>query len=183
MWTHCSMAWLKAKLPDADYCDWRELHAFERSADQWHGASDDIHQLNAVAFDADGCRSGDGRKPVSERGIPAPGGGASSAASVAINNSALGAITLSPATMPVGKTTSTVIARGSGNTLLTLTGSIFIPGVAVNWNGSYRTTTIVDATHVLVAIPAADLAVAGTASVTAVNPGAGSSSAITITIQ
>ena len=78
---------------------------------------------------------------------------------------------------------STTIARGSGNTLLTVTGSNFVPGVAVNWNGSYRTTTIVDATHVLVAIPAADLAASGTASITAVNPGAGSSSAITITIQ
>jgi hypothetical protein len=78
---------------------------------------------------------------------------------------------------------STTIARGSGNTLLTLTGSNFVPGVAVNWNGSYRTTTILDATHLTVAIPASDLAVAGTASVTAINPGAGTSSAITIAVQ
>jgi hypothetical protein len=51
------------------------------------------------------------------------------------------------------------------------------------WNGSYRTTTIVDATHLTVAIPASDLAAVGTASVAVVNPGAATSSALTITIQ
>jgi hypothetical protein len=77
----------------------------------------------------------------------------------------------------------TTVAHGSGNTLLTLTGSNFVPGVAVMWNGSYRTTTIVDATHLRVAIPASDLATVGTASVAVVNPGAATSSALTITIQ
>jgi hypothetical protein len=77
----------------------------------------------------------------------------------------------------------TTVAHGSGNRLITLTGSNFVPGVAVMWNGSYRTTTIVDATHLTVAIPASDLAIAGTASLVAVNPGAATSSAITITIQ
>jgi trimeric autotransporter adhesin len=81
-----------------------------------------------------------------------------------------------------GSSAST-INHGAGNTLITLTGSNFLPGVAVNWNGSYRTTTIVDATHLTVAIPASDLAAAGTASLTAVNPGATTSSALTITIQ
>jgi len=81
-----------------------------------------------------------------------------------------------------GSSAST-INHGAGNTLITLTGSNFLPGVAVNWNGSYRTTTIVDATHLTVAIPASDLATAGTASLAAVNPGAATSSAITITIQ
>jgi uncharacterized membrane protein len=75
------------------------------------------------------------------------------------------------------------VAHGSGNTLLTLTGSNFVPGIAVMWNGSYRTTTIVDATHLTAAIPASDLATVGTASVTVVNPGAATSSALTITIQ
>jgi hypothetical protein len=81
-----------------------------------------------------------------------------------------------------GSSAST-INHGTGNTLITLTGSNFLPGVAVNWNGSYRTTTIVDSTHLTVAIPASDLATAGTASLAAVNPGAATSSALTITIQ
>lgn len=77
----------------------------------------------------------------------------------------------------------TTIAHGSGNTLLTLTGNNFVPGVAVTWNGSYRTTTIVDGTHLTVAIPAADLGAVGTATVVATNPGATDSSALTITIN
>ena len=75
------------------------------------------------------------------------------------------------------------IAHGTGNTMLTLTGSNFLPGVAVTWNGGYRTTTIVDATHVSVAIPASDLASGGTASLVATNPGAQSSNALQITIN
>lgn len=75
------------------------------------------------------------------------------------------------------------VPHGTANTLLTLTGSNFIPGVSVSWNGSYRTTTIVDATHVTVAIPASDLASAGSGSLVATNPGAPSSGALTITIN
>jgi trimeric autotransporter adhesin len=81
-----------------------------------------------------------------------------------------------------GSSAST-IAHGSGNTLLTVTGTNFLPGVAVTWNGSYRTTTIVDASHVTVAIPASDLASAGSASLVATNPGAPASNALTVTIN
>lgn len=78
---------------------------------------------------------------------------------------------------------ATTITHGSGNTMLTLTGSNFLPGVAVTWNGSYRTTTIVDATHVSVAIPASDLTSTGTASLVATNPGAAASNKLNITIN
>jgi hypothetical protein len=78
---------------------------------------------------------------------------------------------------------ATTITHDSGNTMLTLTGSNFLPGVAITWNGSYRTTTIVDATHIAVAIPASDLASAGTATLVATNPGAPASNALQITIN
>jgi hypothetical protein len=77
----------------------------------------------------------------------------------------------------------TTIAHGTGNTLLTLTGGNFQPGVAVTWNGSYRTTTIVNATHVTVAIPSSDLANTGTGSLVATNPGASASTALTVTVN
>jgi hypothetical protein len=80
-------------------------------------------------------------------------------------------------------TSSSTLTHGGGNTMLTLTGGHFLPGVAVTWNGNYRTTTIVDATHVSVAIPASDLTNAGTASVMATNPGAPGSNALQITIN
>jgi hypothetical protein len=78
---------------------------------------------------------------------------------------------------------ASTIAKGSGNTRLTLTGSNFVPGVAVTWNGSYRTTTIVDATHLSVAIPASDLAAPGSGAIAATNPGASASKTLTITVN
>jgi hypothetical protein len=90
-------------------------------------------------------------------------------------------LTDSAASLTSSSTSS--ITHGTGNTLLTLTGTNFLPGVAVTWNGSYRTTTIVDATHVTVAIPASDLASAGSGSLVATNPGAPASSALTVTIN
>lgn len=83
----------------------------------------------------------------------------------------------------LASSSASTITHGAGNTLLTLTGSNFVPGVAVTWNGGYRTTTIVDATHLTVAIPASDLAATGTASLLATNPGAAASSAITVTVN
>jgi hypothetical protein len=78
---------------------------------------------------------------------------------------------------------SSTLAHGSGNTMLTLTGSNFQPGVAVTWNGNYRTTTIVDASHVTIAIPASDIANTGTASLVATNPGANASNTLQITVH
>ncbi len=78
---------------------------------------------------------------------------------------------------------SSSLVHGSGNITLTLTGSNFLPGVAVTWNGSYRTTTVVDSTHVTVAIPANDLVSSGTASVIATNPGGLASNTLQITIN
>jgi hypothetical protein len=75
------------------------------------------------------------------------------------------------------------LTHGSGNATLTLTGSNFLPGVAVTWNGSYRTTTIVDSGHVMVAIPASDLSASGAASVVATNPGAPASNALQIAVN
>lgn len=78
---------------------------------------------------------------------------------------------------------SSTIPAGSGNTVLTLTGSNFVPGVAVTWNGDYRTTTIVDSSHITVAIPASDVAAAGTGTLVATNPGAPASSSLTVQVQ
>ena len=78
---------------------------------------------------------------------------------------------------------STTLSSGSGNVLLTVTGSNFAPGVAVTWNGSYRTTTIVDATHVTVAIPASDLVSPSAAMIVATNPGSSASNSLQITIN
>ncbi|MCU1322162.1 MAG: hypothetical protein JWM43_1811 [Acidobacteriaceae bacterium] len=75
------------------------------------------------------------------------------------------------------------IAHGAGNTLITLTGSSFVRGAAATWNSAYRTTTWVDANHLTLAIPASDLATAGSATIVVTNPGASASGSLNFTIN
>ena len=56
-------------------------------------------------------------------------------------------------------------------------------GTMVFWNGAYRTTTWVSPTQVSFDIPASDLATAGVATVTVVNPGAVASRGLSVIIQ
>jgi trimeric autotransporter adhesin len=77
----------------------------------------------------------------------------------------------------------TSVAHGSGNVLVTVTGTNFYPGMAISWNGSYRTTTILDVQHATVAIPASDLANVGTGTLTAANFGTDTSNGLTVTIN
>jgi hypothetical protein len=67
---------------------------------------------------------------------------------------------LSPASM---------IAGGPGFTL-TVNGSGFVPTSVVRWNGTDRVTTWFSSTQLTAAVPASDIAVAGTAQVTVFNP-------------
>ena len=75
-------------------------------------------------------------------------------------------------------------AAGGGGFTLTVTGSNFVSGGSVvRWNGADRTTTFVSASQLTAAIPATDIAAAGTASVTVRNdPGGAVSDALTFTI-
>jgi hypothetical protein len=106
---------------------------------------------------------------------PAPGGGESGAVTFTINNPAPTISSISPATA----------VAGSGNFTLTITGTNFVNGAVVRWNGSDRTTTFVSSTRLEAAIPASDIATAGTANVTVFNPapGGGTSNTAIFTIQ
>jgi hypothetical protein len=90
------------------------------------------------------------------------------------------ATNLAPTLSSTGQAT---IAAGSGNLYLTVTGTGFLPGAVVLWNGSPRTTTFVDNAHLQVAIAAADLASAQTITLASQNPGSGNSNNLTVTIQ
>ncbi len=102
---------------------------------------------------------------------PAPGGGTSAASNFTITSgNPVPAITsLSPGSALAGGTAFTLTVNGTG----------FISGSVVNWNGTVRTTTFVNATQLQAAITAADIATAATASVTVTNqgPGGGTSAA------
>jgi hypothetical protein len=109
---------------------------------------------------------------------PAPGGGASAEVSFPVNTSAPSVLSLSPSSD----------AAGSGGFVLTVNGSGFLPGSTVQWNGSYGqppiSTTYVSASQLTVAIPASDIAFAGSANVNVLNaaPGGGTSGAAAFTI-
>jgi len=59
---------------------------------------------------------------------------------------------------------------------LSVTGAGFVSGSAVYWNGSIRLTTFVNSSKLTAAIPASDIASAGTATITVFTPGPGGGS-------
>jgi glucose/arabinose dehydrogenase len=75
-------------------------------------------------------------------------------------------------------------AAGSAAFTLNVTGQGFVSASTVQWNGASRTTTFVSATQLQAAIPASDVAAAGTASVSvsSPSPGGGTSNATSFTI-
>ena len=79
---------------------------------------------------------------------------------------------------------SSVTAGGAAFTL-TVTGTNFVSGSVVQWNGSALTTSFVSSTQLTAAISAGDIATAGTVAVTVVNPapGGGTSGSLTFTIN
>jgi VCBS repeat protein len=65
------------------------------------------------------------------------------------------------------------VAPGGAGFTLTVNGTGFVSGSTVKWNGSARTTTFVTESKLTASVPQSDLANAGTASVTVVNPASG----------
>lgn len=70
-------------------------------------------------------------------------------------------------------------SAGGSAFALTVNGTNFVSGSVVRWNGGARTTTYVNDTRLTASIPTADIATAGSASVTVFNPtpGGGTSNA------
>jgi hypothetical protein len=78
----------------------------------------------------------------------------------------------------------TSVAAGSGAFTLTVNGTNFVAGSTVQWNGAARATTFVSATQLTASIGASDVAAAGSATVTVINPsGGGTSNGLTFTIS
>lgn len=89
---------------------------------------------------------------------------------------------------PVPSLTSLVppsATHGGAAFTLTVNGSNFVSGCYVEWNGAARATTFVNGGQVTAKIQKADIATAGTATVTVKNPapGGGTSNGLTFTIN
>jgi hypothetical protein len=91
---------------------------------------------------------------------PAPGGGTSNHVFFNVTTAVPALSSLSP---------NSAIAGGPAFTL-TVNGSLFENTATVQWNGANLTTTFVSATQLTAAVPATDIASAGTASVVVFNP-------------
>ena len=105
---------------------------------------------------------------------PAPGGGTSGALTFTIANPVPSVLSLSPSSATAGAPAFTVTVNGNG----------FVNTSVVRWNGATRTTTFVSGTQLQAAIPASDVAVAGTAQVSVLTPapGGGTSGSLPFTI-
>jgi len=105
---------------------------------------------------------------------PPPGGGNSNRMTFTVNNPVPG----------IGSLTPNKGLAGGPSFTLTVNGSNFVQKSKVYWNGAQLTTTFVSSTVLTATVPARDIAKAGTASVTVVNPqpGGGTSNAKTFYI-
>jgi subtilisin family serine protease len=97
------------------------------------------------------------------------------------------AVTVDPAISPKPAGTSLTPSQAMAGTAaftLTVAGTSFVQASVVRWNGSDRPTTFIGATQLQAAIPAGDLAAAGTADVTVFTPapGGGTSDPLTFTV-
>ncbi len=75
-----------------------------------------------------------------------------------------------------------MVIAGAASFTLTVNGTGFVSGAAVQWNGSALTTTYVSASQLTAVVPAPLIASAGSASVTVVVPGPITSAPATLTI-
>jgi len=91
---------------------------------------------------------------------------------------------LNPAPIVTSLSPASTVAGGPALTL-TVTGSKFLAGSVVRWNGASRPTTFVSATQLQASIGAADIAVASLANVSVFTPapGGGVSAPVTFTVR
>jgi hypothetical protein len=75
------------------------------------------------------------------------------------------------------------VPPGGGGLTLGVSGTGLVSGATVDFNGAPLTTTFVDSEHLTAVIPATDVATAGTAAVTVVNPAPGGGSSNVVYFQ
>ncbi len=106
---------------------------------------------------------------------PTPGGGTSNSATFTVNNPVPSITSLDPDHVTAGDAGFTMTVNGTG----------FVDGASVvRWNGSALATTFVAGNQLSAQVPAANVAAAGTASITVFNPtpGGGTSNSATFTV-
>jgi hypothetical protein len=149
---------------------------------QWNGTSRPTTFVSATTLQAE-ISAGD----IDQPGVAAvtvvtsgPGGGTSNALPFKISEPGKNPVPVIRRLTPPSATKGSV----EGEITVVIAGANFMPDAQANWNGEPRTTTYVKPDELHMAISAADLAVAGVASVTVTNPapGGGESNVTSFTI-
>lgn len=151
-------------------------HFLTGSVVQWNGSPRPTTyvsstQLTAQISAADVASAGS--FPVSvDNGTS--GGGVSAGVAFTVQPPVFGLLSVTPANVSAGGPAFTMTVRGA----------LFVASSVVQWNGSARPTTFVSSTQLTAQISAADIAAAGTAQVTVLNPDSqgGTSNALPVSI-
>jgi hypothetical protein len=77
----------------------------------------------------------------------------------------------------------TAVSPGTLEFTLSVSGTGFVSGATVNFNRTALATTFVDRAHLTATVPASEVASAGTASITVVNPGPGGGASNVVFLQ
>jgi outer membrane protein assembly factor BamB len=94
------------------------------------------------------------------------------------------AFTVQPQAFAIASTVPAALVVNGPSFILTVNGVQFVPGSVVQWNGAARPTTFATSSQLTAQISAADIAQAGTATITVLNPAGqgGLSNAVTLPI-
>jgi hypothetical protein len=168
--------------------------ALEGTVERYNGAGWELFATGLITHDATGTNPPRDPSLYCDPGsLPGPltTAGAAGFAKWVTNNEVLDnfhaidlATTVSnPTPVTTGLSPASTLAGGPDFTL-TVNGSGFVNGAVVRLNGADRPTTFVSTVQVTAAIPAADIAAPGTASITVFNPapGGGASNAQALTV-
>lgn len=122
---------------------------------------------------------------ISAANVASPGSVAVSVANPQAGSSTSLAFTVQPATLTLMSLFPAVVTAGDPAFTLTVTGSAFSGSATVLWNGTALPTTVVSDYSLVAQVSAADIAAAGTASVTVQDAASplGTTSAQTLTIS
>ena len=143
------------------------------SAVQWNGSSLSTTYMSGNQLTASVAASQIASQGTANVTVVNPGGATSNAVTFTINAPTPSISSLSPNSATAGAPAFTLTVSGSG----------FLVGSTVRWNGSALSTNYVSGTQLNASVPASLIASQGTASVTVANPGGATSPAVTFTIN
>src|ERR1035437_476328 len=155
------------------------------SAVQWNGVALTTTFVSATQLTAAVPASDIASVGVAQVTVTNPGVGTSNALPFTIQASvgAVSITSIAPSSATVGGGAFTLTVNGTGFVPSFNSLQVPVPGSVVQWNGTALQTTFISSTQLTAAVPAGDLASAGTAQVSVTNGASATSNALQFTIS